>query len=139
VGGVFITWQAQFSASGRDLHAGGPGVADGGVVLVNFSGTASHVGTLSFVTVTHAADGTTVRWDGSSSSSHPAALVYVVQSLANPQAAPVTGSAGPTGSHPPWWAIALAAGGGIALVAAVFAGRKKSPQRMSISRSRHRR
>ena len=86
-------------------------------MLVTFSGTAARIGTLSFVTVTHAADGTTVRWDGSSSSAHPAALVYVVKSLANPQAgsASLSGGAstgGASGAHAPWWAVAAAGVGG---------------------------
>ncbi|HEX3539694.1 MAG TPA: LPXTG cell wall anchor domain-containing protein [Acidimicrobiales bacterium] len=134
VGGVFITWQGQFAAGG--IHAGGPGIADGGVVLVTFSGTAQRVGTLSFVTVTHAADGTVVRWDGSATSPHPAALVYVVSSL-TPGSAVVPGLAAPsTGSGPPWWALAIAGVGALALVAGVLTRRRSSsgkiPRKVSI-------
>jgi hypothetical protein len=122
VGGVFITWQGNFGAGG--IHAGGPGIADGGVVLLTFSGTASRVGTLSFITVTHAADGTVVRWDGSPTSGHPAALVYVVSSLTSPTVF-VPAPAAPPASAPPWWALAVAGVGGVALMGGAVVRRRR--------------
>ena len=129
VGGVFITWQGQFVDGG--IHASGPGIADGGVVLVTFSGTAQRVGTLSFVTVTHAADGTVVRWDGSQTSSHPAALVYVVTSL-TPGSALAPGLATPPASSgPPLWALAIAGVGAVALVGGLLSRRRSSSGKLS--------
>lgn len=131
VGGVFITWSAHVSGSGSGarIEAAGPGVANGGILLVTFWGTASRVGTLSFVTVTHAADGTTVRWDGSQTSPHPAALVFVVASLSSPQTTPGAASGETPTTLPPWWAIALAGAGGLALVGGVVTGRRRGGSR----------
>jgi hypothetical protein len=125
-GGVFITWPAQITDTG--IHTAGAGIADGGIVLLTFSGTASKLGTLSFVTITHAADGTTVRWDGPANSRHPAALVYVVSSFTNPAALANPGPSGPiSSSGPPWWALGVAGVGGLALVGCLVTSRRRRP------------
>ena len=63
---------------GQVLHYRGAGIDDGGMLYIELLGTARGAGTLPFATTTHAADGTTVRWDGPASSDHPAALVQVL-------------------------------------------------------------
>ncbi len=123
VGGVFITWQAQYA--GQRIVAGGSGVANGGVVLMTFSGAGSHVGTLSFVTVTHAEDGTTVRWDGPADSKHPAALVYVVRSVPNVPGAASLSSKGFSLTKPPPWALGVAVGIGLVLVVGFVRSRRR--------------
>jgi len=122
IGGLFVTWDTHYS--GRDITASGAGVADGGILVVTFMGRARQVGTLPFVTVTHAADGTTVRWDGAPLSAHPAAFVHVLRTLTSAQVNATT-VAGPAASHPPEWAIGIAVVGGLVLVGCLLSGRRR--------------
>jgi hypothetical protein len=122
IGGLFVTWDAHYS--GREITASGDGVADGGILVVTFMGRADQVGTLLFVTVTHAADGTTVRWDGPALSEHPAAFVHVLRTLTSAQVN-ATIVSGPAASHPPQWAIGVAVLGGLVLVGCLLSGRRR--------------
>jgi hypothetical protein len=121
VGGLFVTWDARYS--GQEITATGAGVAQGGILIVSFTGKASRVGTLQFMTVTHASDGTTVRGDGAALSAHPAAFVHVLRTLTSAQVNATTAS-GPPASHPPTWAIGVAGIGGLTLIGCFVSRRR---------------
>jgi hypothetical protein len=106
IGGGGQRWAV--SRDGDVMRYRGQGIAEGGALYVELMGRAAAAGSLSFATVTRAADGTVVSWSGPASSDHPAAMVQVVSG---------PGSVGPSRGRSWPGSRAAAAGAALAVLA----------------------